>query len=359
MANAGEMEGKRPIHRGRPGRVVVLVAGLPLLAAACSPSTGPAKAPALPWAPTSVTAVAGGGLVVAQALAEAVSPISFPGMEQQPELSWTLNGAELSVMWGPGQGGAVPSGSPPPQWAHASAGFTVSGAEEIVSPGAARVTPLAGGRAGATLSVLPDGQPPSDDSGVEADRWVTWRLADGRYARVWKAGARSDQLEALAATFADTPYTFPAVMKVGLAPEGDAPVAAAKVGNPQSLQFASTTLCPPGAAPDAPGGGHVTAPSCVLVTVFDATNLLQFGMGSREQKITAGGLEVHVFPDDHSGYAKMNDRLAVTALGPPDLTDEQVSAIIASVQFDPALANRAWTIARSAAAEAPGVSAPG
>jgi hypothetical protein len=133
-------------------------------------------------------------------------------------------------------------------------------------------------------------------------------------------------------------------MKVGLAPEGDALVAAAKVGNPQSLQFASTALCPPGAAPDAPGGGHVTAPSCVLVTVFDATNLLQFGMGSREQKITAGGLEVHVFPDDHSGYAKMNDRLAVTALGPPDLTDEQLAAIIASVQF---------------AAEAPGVSAPG
>jgi hypothetical protein len=130
-------------------------------------------------------------------------------------------------------------------------------------------------------------------------------------------------------------------MKVRLAPEGDAPVAAAKVGNPQSLQFASTTLCPAGAAPAGTPGGNVTATSCVLVTVFDATNLLQFGMGSREQKITAGDLEVHVFPDDHSAYAKMNDRLAVTALGPPDLTGPQLAAIIASVQYDPALANRA------------------
>lgn len=319
----------------------MLVAALSLLAAACSPSPGPAEVRGPSWAATSVTAAATDGLVIAPALAEVVSPVSFPGMEQQAELSWSVNGAGLSVMWGPGQGGAVPSGSALPQGAYASAGFTVSDVEEIASPGAARVTPTGGGHAGATLSVLPGGQLPSGDSGVEADRWVTWRLADGRYARVWQAGARSDRLEALAATFTDTPYTFPAVMKVGLAPDGDAPAAAAKVGNPRSLQFASTTLCPAGAAAAGALGGNVTAPSCVLVTVFDATNLLQFGMGSRERKITAAGLEVHVFPDDHSAYAKMNDRLAVTALGPPGLTDRQLAAIIASVQFDPALANRA------------------
>jgi hypothetical protein len=99
------------------------------------------------------------------------------------------------------------------------------------------VTPLAGGHAGATLSVLPAGRLPADDFGVEADRWVTWPLAGGRYARVWQAGAQSDRLEAFAASFTDTPYRFPAVMKVRLAPEGDAPVAAAKVGNPEPVKL--------------------------------------------------------------------------------------------------------------------------
>lgn len=293
-----------------------------------------------PWQPT-IGVSPHDGLSVMPMPANVVSPTSFPGLESEPDLSWVAYGQQLWVTWGNPSPPAT-SGSAPAQGQWATAGFAITDSAQVpVTHGQGQVTALHGTHQDETLTALPDHQIPDTSTGVESDRWVTWRVPDGRYAHLWKADATSEELIDMAATVVDQPISFHPVMAVGLAPGGFSPVAMSKADNPNSLQFASVTLCPPGTELADPFEGD-PGTACILTAIFSSSDIARVGQGAPEQRMNAGGRDVHIVPSQHLAYAVVSDKLAVVAIGPSnaDIEPAQISALIASVQVDPALATR-------------------
>ncbi len=284
-----------------------------------------------PWQPTT-GASPHDGLAVVPMPANVVSPISFPDLESEPALSWFTYGQQLLVAWGNPSPPAT-SGSAPAQGQSATGGFAITDSAQVpAAHGRGQVTALHGTHQDETLTVLPDHQIPDISTGVESDRWVTWRVPDSRYAHLWKANATSEELIGFAATVVDQPTTFTPVMAVGLAPAGFSPVATAKVGNPNSLQFASITLCPPGAKL-ADSFGLDPGTACILTAIFSSSDIARVGQGAPEQRMNAGGRDVHIVPSQHLAYAVVTDKLAVVVISPfnTDIEPTQISAFIASV----------------------------
>lgn len=268
-----------------------------------------------------------------------VSPLSVPGLAQKPFLSWTSYRTQLRVVWG-GPPPPVTSGSAE-YGGTASAGFTITDSADIPGTSGAQVVALKGERPNETVSILPDGRLPDSTAGVGSDRWITWRIPDGRFAHVWKAGATSDELAAFAATFTEGPVSFAPVMAVGLAPNGMTITATSKVSTPGSLWFASTTLCPADTTLTDPFGAP-EEPACLALLLFRSDYVERTGAGDTQQRIPVGDLDVHVIPVIHQAYATVDDTIAILALGPsdPPIEPTDLAAIIASVQFDPTLESR-------------------
>lgn len=281
-------------------------------------------------------------LAINTAARDVVSPVTVKGANLRPAtLTWVADGPDLYVTWG-ASNSPQPSGTPAPQGQTGSNGYVVNTSKDIdittgaPTPNQKLLSSISVSGHPATLTVLKNGHLPPARTGVEADRWISWGLPDGRFIHVWQAYATTDVLSSFAQKFQNGPMVLPHPMTVGLTVSGLTAGTTAHTGVPSSLAFAATTLCPPSKKLTDPFEGDLGDGSCMQVGIRQAVNIDRLGEGRPGETITKPGLTVHFYADLHVAYAVIDSTYALSVYLPVkvDLSGQEVADILSSVHFD-------------------------
>ncbi len=330
--------------------VVALAAALVTFASGCARTTPlPAAAagtalavittagPA--WHSTAPTTVPAGSRLRPATTRTVESPVVSSAQPAADQLTWQDGPDELDIAWG-GPAPAQTSGAADNnlQGRAAQMGYTVTAAAQVdqelthPSPAHQRKVIVSGHPAVESTSAAP----PSASLGVQADRWVSWQLKDGRYVHIWQANADETTLLAFAATVTEHTITLPQYMTAGLMLPG------------LPTQFVDTspgqygiTWCRAGFTTKEL---DLTGEPCVGLFVNHGDEAYRIAiMINGGPTVQAGNLTVHT--GGHQAYALVNNSLSITLNSDNSfqLTPGELASIIAAVRYDSSIPSRPTT----------------
>ncbi|MET3808566.1 hypothetical protein ABIB25_005595 [Nakamurella sp. UYEF19] len=315
------------------GLVVVVLAVTALLMSGVGDGDRPPSASGPVWDTVPPTTVPAGSRLTATATQQVVSPVSSSAQPSTDRLTWQSGPDELDVAWG---GPAVPQTSGAPtaglQGQTAQSGYTVTDGADLdshnIDPSTLRQTKVSIANHDAVESTA--ARSPSTTVGVQANRWISWPLHDGRFVHVWKAYADEPTLLAFARTFAEYDVTLARHLAVGVMMPG------------LSTEFTTSspgqygmTWCP---AHFSSAKFELVGEPCVGVFLsrnneVDRIELMING----GPDVQTGKLTVHT--GGHQAYALPANGFSVVVNSDDSLklTPVELATIINSVRYDPSI----------------------
>lgn len=265
---------------------------------------------------------------------QVLSPVFSSVEPSMDRLTWQSGPDELDVAWG---GPAAPQTSGAPtyglQGRTAQAGYVVTAEADLdtrdIDPSTLRQRKVSfAGHDGIESSAVTAS--PSTDVGVQADRWISWPLSDGRFVHVWKAYADEPTLLAFARTFAEHEITFTPHLAVGvMLPRLPTQFTASGPG------YYGITWCPE----------HFSSlefdlvrEPCIGVSLNRNSQAYRAGINiNGGPDVQTGKLIVHT--GGHQAYALPADGFSITVHSDDSfkLTPLELAAIINSVRYDPSI----------------------
>lgn len=316
------------------GLVVVVLAVTALLLSGVGAGAGARPASDSGWEVAPPTTVPAGSRLAATSAQQVVSPVASSAQPSADRLTWQDGPDELDVAWG-GPAATPTSGAPTAglQGQTAQAGYTITDAVELVAHDIDTSTlrhttvSVAGHDAVESTAVT---APQVTDPGVQANRWISWPLRNGRFLHVWKAYADGPALLAFAQTFAEHDVTLPRYMTVGVMLPGLPTKFTA--GGPGLYGI---DWCP---AHFSSSRSDLKGEPCVGVYLDRNAEAGRAGvMINGGPDVNTGTLTVHT--GRHQAYALPADGFAITVNSDDSfkLTPLELATIIHSVRYDPSM----------------------
>jgi len=296
------------------------------------------------WTAVPAPAIPAGSHLIRYAPAAVVSPITISAQApMMGALDWTSTPDSLTVQWDV-QGivqSATTSGAtlagPAPTVASAGHGYVV----DALTRSANSNTPVTVGGHPAVLSV----GAPAADSGILSNRWVSWRLRDGRYVHAWSAGPGANELTTFAGGLAERNQVLPRRIVLGMTLPGLTVESVHHHGHDSNdqptLNLDWITLCPTTQSPQ--DHSERAADSCITVSIAHGESVDReigvMGVDGGVVTLTVGGQNIYTAKNEaHLHVDGKNGPFGVNVWS-PDRNPQDLALIALSVRFDPAMAS--------------------
>ncbi len=266
------------------------------------------------------------------------SPIEVTSAAPDPDqLSWTAAGTDLSVSWR--NGPALPNtlGRTDAQ------GYRISALAQVTLPAGtlAETTAVTVGSHPATLTSGVWTDP--DLTGIPANSWLTWRLAEGRFVQVWKRDAGPGQLMAFANTLVERDSPLPVVAEANVTlPDFDREVLFYEHDAAGSTGSAGVQLCPSSTRLTVGTAGQpaeTTGAECLQIGAL-------FGDAAQVARLAAWGTlggtmtptrigELHSYRG--RAYVQRTETCALTVSSPIPLSPDDLLLALSTFSTDPTI----------------------
>ena len=318
---------------------VVAVVGIAVAISVVSGSSAKsASGSADVWTALSAPAIPAGSQLIRHESAPVVSPITIGGQAPTMNaLDWTSTTDSLTVQWdvqGIVQSATTssdkPAPGPAPTVASAGHGYVV----DALPRSASSNTPVTVGGHPAVLSV----GAPAAGSGILSNRWISWRLHDGRYVHAWSAGASVDELTTFAGDLAERNQVLPRRIVLGVTLPGLTAESVHHGNDPAALNLDQITLCPTTQSPQDQSEQAVNR--CIMVGIAHGESIDQSVgiMGGGGETLTVGGQKIYTA--GNSAYVHVDNKNGPFGVNvwSPDRKPQDLALIASSVRFDPTMA---------------------
>lgn len=179
---------------------------------------------------------------------------------------------------------------------------------------------------------------PGSRQRILSNRWISWRLHDGRYVHVWSAGASVDELTTFAGDLAERNQVLPRRIVLGVTLPGLTAESVHHGNDPAALNLDQITLCPTTQSPQDQSEQAVNR--CLMVGIAHGESIDQsIGMmGGGVETLTVGAQKIYTA--GNSAYVHVDNKNGPFGINvwSPDQKPQDLALIASSVRFDPTMA---------------------
>lgn len=166
-------------------------------------------------------------------------------------------------------------------------------------------------------------------------RWLTWKLADGRFVHAWVGADDDNTLLAFAAGLLERPTVFTRYVQVGVTLPGYTVEGFQELGRAGVLESAQVYLCPVGLADVF---GSDSTPKCLNVFIGNGNKLIA-GASGITKTVTVDGVAARFNTDPGGAVALVGHEFGAWIHGHQlgGLSDLDAATLAAAVRVDPAV----------------------
>jgi hypothetical protein len=289
------------------------------------------------WTQPTAISIPGKSRLIPYRSTDVVSPIIIGGdAPMMSSLDWTSTRDSLVVRWGVQgiiQSATTSSDKPPgpaPTVASAGHGYVI---DALPRSGTSNTRMTVGGHP----AVLSSGSP-ATDSGILADRWISWQLHDGRYVHGWSAAQGGGDLVTFASRLSERDQVLPRRITLGVTLPGLTAELVHHSGDSGAPNLDGLTLCPTTQSPQDQSEG--ASERCININISHGNEIDRAvaTMATGGQYITMNGLMIYAA--GNKAYARVDNEDGSFGINvwSPDRTPDDLALIAASVRFDPTMA---------------------
>ena len=167
------------------------------------------------------------------------------------------------------------------------------------------------------------------------DRWLTWKLTDGRFVHAWVGAEDDNTLLAFASGLLEQPTVFTRHIQVGATLPGYTVEGIQELGRAGVLDSAQVYLCPVGLADVFTSG---STPKCLNVFIGNGNKLIARASGITKT-LTVDGVAARFNTDPGGAVALVGHGFGAWVPGhqPGGLSDLDAATLAAAVRVDPAV----------------------